>query len=81
MSYPHLPHLYNFHRFDLPDGVIELLDLLEFYTLWDNRNHMWRVFEKEPHSRMKWTVQEFGGGTTEDWQKFLSSITSNEHLR
>jgi len=75
------PLLYNFHSFDLPEGVPELLDLLNFFTLWDTKQKTWRVMEKVGRERMRWKAMEFRGGTTADWQKFLSSITTSEHLR
>ena len=76
-----LPTLYNFHQFDLPDGVQELLDLLNFYTLWDGNRCRFQIYEKVGFTRMKWKAMSFPGGTTADWQRFLSSITSSEHLR
>lgn len=75
------PLLYNFHSFDLPEGVPELLALLNFFALWDRKEKTWRVMEMVGHERMRWKAMEFGGGSTSDWQKFLSSITTSEHLR
>ena len=75
------PLLYNFHGIDLPEGIPELLDLLGFFTFWDTRTKCWRVMEKPEVQRMRWVSMEFKGGSTADWQKFLSTITSTEHLR
>jgi hypothetical protein len=76
------PLLYNFHSHTLPEGIQELLDLLGFFSFWDTTLMIHRVYEKlgEP-LRMKWKVQTFKGGTTDEWQRFLSTITAPEHVR
>ena len=76
------PLLYNFAAFALPNGVPELLDLLGFWVVWDYTNLTHRVYEKvEKPPRMKWKTMEFKGGTTREWQTFLSTITAPEHVR
>jgi hypothetical protein len=72
--------LYNFLNHDFPEGISELLDLLGFVAYWNRRTRLWQIYEDRPQRRMKWRVQEFAGGSTEDWQRFLSSITSTENL-
>lgn len=78
--------LYNYHDFQLPEAIPELLDLLGFWAYWDRKETRWRIYERlsaisTDSRRMKWLVQEFGGGTTEEWQKFLSTITGAEYVR
>lgn len=75
------PLLYNFHSFDLPEGVPELLALLNFFALWDTTQKCWRIMEENGHERMRWNAMQFPGGSITDWQKFLSTITQQEHLR
>jgi hypothetical protein len=73
--------LYNFLKHDFPEGIPELLDLLGFVALWDRRTRRWQIYQDNNRpARLKWNFQEFAGGSTEDWQRFLSSITSTEYL-
>lgn len=74
--------LYNFLEYKLPDDIPELLDLLNFFAFWDRNLLLWRVYEKPTdNTRMRWNNQAFKGGTTKEWQQFLSLITTAENLR
>jgi hypothetical protein len=76
------PLLYNFHPHTLPEGIPELLDLLGFFHFWDTSAMKHRIYEKLAAApRMKWKMMEFKGGTTAEWQRFLSTITAPEHVR
>lgn len=76
------PLLYNFHAHVLPNEIPELLDLLGFFAFWDTTLMLHRVYEKigQP-PRMKWKAMQFKGGSTREWQQFLSTITAPEHVR
>jgi hypothetical protein len=77
------PLLYNFYDYLLPEGVPELLELLGFWTHWNSDTSTHQIYERNgPHikRRMKWVMQEFRGGSTKEWQQFLSKITAAEHV-
>lgn len=75
-------HLYNFHQHTVPEGIQKLLALLGFWTYWDTKDMVHRIYEfVERPPRMKWKVQTFKGGSIPQWQAFLSMITAPEHVR
>ena len=76
------PLLYNFHHHSVPEGIPELLALLGFWTYWDTKEMIHRIYEfVEQQPRMRWKAQSFKGGSVAEWQAFLSSITAPEHVR
>lgn len=74
------PLLYNFHKHTLPEGIPELLDLIGLFSLWNTASMQHMVYQKLGAERLRWKSQSFRGGTTQEWQRFLSSITGPEHL-
>ena len=75
------PHLYNFHDWSLPPEIPELLGLLGFFSFWNETQKVHHIYERpDATGRMRWKTVHFRGGTTKEWQAFLSSITTTEHL-
>lgn len=76
------PSLYNFHAYGVPEDIETLLTLLGFWSFWDANEKTHRIYELDiVRPRMRWKVQHFAGGTTEQWQAFLSKITGPEYVR
>lgn len=77
----HKPTLTNFLPRNLPEGIPELLALLGFIAAWKPSDREWIIIEEGRNSRMTWSAKLFTGGTTEQWQQFLSAITAVEYVR
>lgn len=74
------PLLYNFHKHTLPPAIPELMDLLGLFSMWNTDTMQHMIYQQLGKERLRWKSQAFRGGTTEEWQRFLSVITSTEHL-
>lgn len=74
------PLLYNFLSYDVPEEITVLMDLIGLFSMWNSNTQRHQIYQQLGKERLRWKSQEFSGGTTQEWQRFLSSITGPEHL-
>ncbi len=62
------PKLYNFHQFEIPDPIPELLTLLNIHASWDPTGKHFRLQSDNA------VFCVFPGGTVEQWTKVIERI-------
>jgi hypothetical protein len=66
--------------YDVPEEITVLMDLLGLFSMWNSETKRHQIYQQLGRERLRWKSQEFGGGSTREWQQFLSTITAQEHL-
>ena len=66
------PILYNFHNYQPPDPIPELLSLLGMSWSYDRRRQQHVIEDLE--NQYLWDFMYFNGGTVEEWTDFIAKI-------